>query len=266
MNDEVRRALTEAPLDVIGRLVSASNATLLCTFDSAVGPTRCVYKPTAGERPLWDFPDGSLGHREVAAALIADAVAVVTSTSALVPPTVWRDVGPFGPGMCQLWVEDAETSDVDVVAPDDVPTGWLVSVGGIDGRHQEVAVVHDDVADLRRLALFDLVVNNADRKGGHILRDPSGRLFGIDHGVTHHVENKLRTVLWGWAGTEITDDEAAALTAIAELVRGDLATELGEHLAPAELTGIRRRIRTLLRHRVFPTPQGEWPAIPWPVF
>lgn len=259
---EVRAALARQPLTVVGRLVSASNATLLCTLELHGLETRCVYKPVAGERPLWDFPTATLARREVATGVLAAAFGL-----ALVPPTVWRDGGPFGAGMCQLWIEDAEGgADVDVVPPDEIPPGWLVSVTGMDGGHREVAVVHADRPELRELALFDIVVNNADRKGGHIMRSPDGVLHAIDHGVTFHVEDKLRSVLWGWAGIELTVPEIARLESIGEQLRGELAEQLGEWLAGAEIKAVRRRIRNLVRDGRFPSPSGEWPSVPWPVF
>ena len=264
--DAVRRALTGAPIEVTGRLVSASNTTLLCSYEFEGQQVRCVYKPTAGERPLWDFGEGTLGRREVATALLADAIAEITDEPSLVPPTVWRTDGPFGEGMCQLWIEDAGGGDVDIVLPEEVPANWLVSVSGVDGRHREVLVVHDDRPDLRRLALFDLMINNADRKGGHILRDPAGRLLAIDHGVTMHTEEKLRTVLGGWGGKDLDPAEIDLLRTLGDLLGSELRSELAEWLDVAEVSALRRRIRGLLRRPRFPEPSGDWPAIPWPVF
>ena len=159
----------------------------------------------------------------------------------IVPPTVMRADGPFGPGMLQLWVETRD--DVD-------PAGLL---GTGDPR-------------LRRIAVFDAVVNNADRKAGHLLIRPDGRIQGVDHGVTFHVEPKLRTVLWEWRGTLLAQRELAVLRALAAELgpRGALGRRLGELVAPEEVAATRARVRDLLRTGRFPQPHPDWPAIPWP--
>ena len=164
--------LATGEIDIQGRLVDASNATMYCTIRAGGGQAACVYKPVAGERPLWDFPDGTLAGRELAAYLMSRA-----GGWDVVPPTVYRD-GPFGPGMCQLWI-DADES-VDLV---------------------ELARSGDDPR-LRQMSVFDAVVNNADRKIGHLLPMATGQLYGCDHGVCFSAEYKLRTVLWQWRGKQ----------------------------------------------------------------
>jgi uncharacterized repeat protein (TIGR03843 family) len=195
---DVSSALTllrRGDITVEGRLVDASNATLFCEIVLDGVDARCVYKPVAGERPLWDFPEGTLAGREVAAYAVSEATGW-----GVVPPTVMRD-GPFGPGMVQLWVEiDTDVDLVDVVAPDRVPSGWLRVLDALGSAGQPVVLAHADDERLRRMAVLDTVLNNADRKGGHVLPLPVGTVHGVDHGVTFHVEPKLRTVLWGWAG------------------------------------------------------------------
>lgn len=253
--------LSAGDLEVLGRLVDASNATLLCTVTTDAVEARCVYKPIAGERPLWDFPDGTLAGREVAAFLLAEAFG-----GNLVPPTVLRD-GPFGPGMCQLWVEtDPQEVLVDVVEPADVPPGWLHVLDAQGPRGRDVVLAHADDERLRRMAIFDVVVNNADRKGGHILPGPDGVVRGVDHGVAFHVEPKLRTVLWGFAGQQLTSAERAQL----EVVRAQLADRLGAELTGCltrrEVTACQRRVDRLLRDGCLPYPQDDWPTIPWPPF
>ncbi len=259
---ELLEALATAELSIVGRLVEASNATLLCTLSYRGESIRCVYKPTLGERPLWDFHDGTLGRREVATAVIAAQLELE-----LVPPTVWREGGPAGAGMCQLWIEGATGgTDVEVVTPDQIPAEWLVSVHGIDAQHREVVVVHADTQDLRRLALFDILVNNADRKGGHILRDTNAQVFAVDHGVTFHVEDKLRTVLWGWADSALSPDELSLLAQLAHELGGEFGQSLGAWLRPEEVAAVAERVDRLLAAGKFPTPSGDWPAVPWPVF
>jgi uncharacterized repeat protein (TIGR03843 family) len=227
--------LTGGTLEVEGRLVVASNATLYCTVRDGDREAHCVYKPVAGERPLWDFPAGSLAGREVAAYQVS-----VAAGWHLVPPTVYRD-GPFGPGMCQLWIESDET--VDVIA---------------------LARSHDHAA-LRRMAVFDAVVNNADRKIGHLLPDRDGNLFGCDHGVCFSEDYKLRTVLWQWRGRKLPMTAVEALRRLQRaLTDGDLGAELGKWLSPGEVEATRQRVDLLLEHRVHPFPPDDWPAVPWP--
>lgn len=254
-------ALREGELTVAGRLVEASNATLFCELRHGDLDARCVYKPVAGERPLWDFPDGTLAGREVAAYLVSDA-----SGWSVVPPTVLRD-GPFGPGMCQLWVEtDADVELVDVVAPEQVQPGWRQVLDALGADGEPVVLVHADDDRLRRMAVLDVVLNNADRKGGHVLPGPDGRVRGVDHGVSFHVEPKLRTVLWGWAGEQLRADEVMTLEALGCAVEEELGSALLEHLSGAEVTACRRRVDALLRAGHLPYPGGGWPAIPWPPF
>jgi uncharacterized repeat protein (TIGR03843 family) len=227
--------LTNGTLEVEGRLVVASNATLYCAVSDAGREAHCVYKPVAGERPLWDFPSGSLAGREVAAYRVS-----VTAGWHLVPPTVYRD-GPFGPGMCQLWIESDETVDIIALARS------------------------SDHAALREMAVFDAVVNNADRKIGHLLPDRDGRLFGCDHGVCFGEDYKLRTVLWQWRGRELPVTAVDALRRLeSALTCGDLNAELSQWLSNGEVEATRQRIDLLLRHRVHPFPPDDWPAVPWP--
>jgi uncharacterized repeat protein (TIGR03843 family) len=227
--------LANGSLEVEGRLVVASNATMYCTVRGGGREAACVYKLVAGERPLWDFPAGSLAGREVSAYLVSAAAGWH-----LVPPTVFRD-GPFGPGMCQLWIESDETIDVIALA-----------------RSQ-------DHPALRQMAVFDAVVNNADRKIGHLLPDPAGRLYGCDHGVCFAAEYKLRTVLWQWRGRVLPKPALEALRRLQQaLAGGELVTELGRWLSSTELEATRQRVELLLRHRIHPFPPDDWPAVPWP--
>ncbi len=158
----------------------------------------------------------------------------------VVPPTVHRD-GPFGEGMVQEWIH--ADPEVDVVA----------------------MVVGDDPR-LRRMAIFDAIVNNTDRKGGHLLPMPDGHVFGVDHGVTFATVPKLRTVLWGWMGTLLEPDEMAGVERAAAALDGDLAVQLRELLARPEVTATKRRVARLLKTGRFPRPDPNWPAVPWPAF
>ncbi|CUU58314.1 conserved hypothetical protein [Parafrankia irregularis] len=252
--------LRSGELEITGRLVDASNATLLCEIrldcavaDVAAGAgdgagadpggdgagrvtsARCVYKPVRGERALWDFPDGTLAARELAAYEVSEAM-----DPGIVPPTVMRP-GPFGEGMVQLWIDVDTTVDL-------------------------VELTRSDDPRLRRIALFDAVINNSDRKGGHLLPAPSGRVYGIDHGVTFHTDDKLRTLLWTWRGERLTARECTVLRGLSESLGGDLGERLTPLLTTAELAALQARVERLLARRRFPMPSADWPAIPWPPF
>jgi uncharacterized repeat protein (TIGR03843 family) len=261
---DVARALTllrNGDISVEGRLVDASNATLFCQICLDGVDATCVYKPVAGERGLWDFPDGTLAGREVASHLVSEATGW-----GVVPPTVLRE-GPFGPGMVQLWVEiDPDVDLVDVVAPNALPTGWLRVFDALGSGGQPVVLAHADDDRLRRMAVLDVVLNNADRKGGHVLPLPDGTVHGVDHGVTFHVETKLRTVLWGWAGEPLRETELEVLQQLSSQLDGELGTALGPLLTRAEVRATRRRIDRLITDAHLPFPGEGWPAIPWPPF
>ena len=254
-------ALRHGEITVRGRLVEASNATLFCELVAGRTETRCVYKPVAGERPLWDFPDGTLAGREVAAYLVSEATGW-----GVVPPTVLRE-GPFGPGMCQLWVEtDPAVRLVDVLPPGAVPEGWCHVLDALGAAGEPVVLAHADDLRLRRMSVLDVVLNNADRKGGHVIPGPDGVVRGVDHGVCFHVDTKLRTVLWGWAGSDLTAVERATLEQLAGALDGPLGTELLEFVSRREVSAARRRVQGLLSAGHLPYPGDGWPAIPWPPF
>jgi len=253
----VDAALLEDELVLRGRIMPASNA----TFVGEIGGVRVVYKPVAGERPLWDFPDGSLADREVAAYLVSE-----TLGWRVVPETWLRD-GPHGPGMVQRWQEpDEEQVAVTLVPEGRVPAGWRHVFDGLDGHDQPVSLVHEDSGPLRQMAVFDIVVNNADRKGGHVLEMTDGHRYGVDHGVTFHSDHKLRTVLWGWLDEPLTAAETAGLQTVLDCVRGDLGSALAAHLTDLEIDMVARRCQRLLGVGRMPAPRGDWPAIPWPPF
>ena len=251
------RPIEDGELVLHGRIIPASNA----TFVGEVDGTRVVYKPVAGERPLWDFPDGTLGFREVAAYAVSEALGWD-----VVPLTILRD-GPHGPGMVQLWREpDQQQEAVTIVRQGEHPPGYLHVFDGLDELDRPISLVHEDSAPLRRMAVFDVVVNNADRKGGHVLEMADGHRHGVDHGVTFHIEPKLRTVLWGWAGEPLGDDELAGLDRVVEALDGGPGERLHHLLSGFELERLRQRCERLRAAAVFPVPRGDWPAIPWPPF
>ena len=218
------RLLEVGELTVVGRIVSASNATFLATVAAGDSSATCVYKPVRGERPLDDFPDGTLSKRERAAYLVSDATGWD-----IVPPTVLRPDGPFGAGMAQLWIDVDEAADV-----------WAL-VNAADER-------------LRAVALFDAAVNNADRKGGHLLPTADGRIRGCDHGICFAAEPKLRTILWDWRGMPIRTRELTVLRELRAALYGRLCEQLRPLLAPVELQALVARVDRLLRTKLFPQP------------
>lgn len=236
MNPPVLELLTRGDIEVLGLLPYSSNYTFLAKLTGDGDETLAVYKPRRGERPLWDFAHGSLAAREVAAYLVAEAAAW-----SLVPPTVLRSDGPLGEGSLQLFVEHD---------PD---------------RHYFV-LMEERADDLRPFAAFDVVINNADRKAGHVLEDRGGRLWGVDHGVTFHVQPKLRTVIWEYAQEPLGAEVVEAL----ERLRPELedAAPLGRALsgllAGEEVAATRARVEALLASGTFPAPSTERP-LPWPL-
>jgi len=224
-------AIAQGELIVEGRFVDASNATLFAKCIYQENEISVIYKPIAGERPLWDFPDGNLANRELASYLLSEALELH-----LVPFTIVRD-GPFGPGMVQEWIEIDETIDVVELANSDNPR-------------------------IRALTLYDAIINNTDRKYGHILPTSDGRIFGCDHGVTFHEDPKLRTVLWHLSGVEFSTSELELLKR-AQIVSTSVVEGL---ITEAESAALLARIGRLLEAGTYPEPSDEWPAVPWPPF
>lgn len=222
-------------ISVEGRLVDASNATLFVEISDEASSVKAIYKPVAGERPLWDFPDGNLASRERAAYLVDQALGF-----SHIPLTILRD-GPFGFGMVQRWIEVDEDIDLELHFRKEDP-------------------------QLREVALLDAVINNTDRKIGHLLPDRDGHLYVCDHGVTFHVDDKLRTVLWQWAGQEISQGELQKLEVLLQLIASGALDELKSLLTEDEIAALVLRINRLISLKSFPEPNPEWPHIPWPPF
>lgn len=231
--------LATAEIKPRGFLANASNHTLLVQVGAAALGVHGVYKPSAGERPLWDFPSGTLANREVAAYLVSDFLGW-----AVVPPTVLRKEGPMGPGSVQLFV------------PHDPELHYFVLVEDRD-NHPALA----------RMALFDLVVNNADRKGSHVLLADDGRIQGCDHGVAFHAEPKLRTVIWDLGGYDVRAEWRADLARLALALTdgsGDLAAELATLLSAEEVAALAHRASILRGLRALPEIDPEQRPYPWP--
>lgn len=248
------------PMELTGRLVAASNASFLATVHTDVGEIAVIHKPIRGERGLWDFAPHTLGLREVAAHRVSAA-----GGFDVVPYTALTE-GPYGMGSTQRWVGPTEPEVlgeekglVDLVPAAEVPQGWHVVLHAEDEDGHLLAVVHADDPRLRRLAIFDALVNNADRKAGHLLPDED-RIFGCDHGISFHTEPKLRTLLWGWAATPLDEAERAMVTAAL-----DGLDDLAELLSEAEIDAIGERATALLSEGL-PEPRDDAPAVPWPLW
>ncbi len=234
------RALSEGELTIAGRVTEASNLVLWCELrvpwqlPRGAEMLHVVYKPIQGERPLADFPTGTLALREEAAWHVSE----VTGWS-IVPPTLVRD-GPAGRGMVQLWIETDDDTDI-----------------------LRMILTRDD--RLRRMSVFDVLVNNADRKGGHVLVTEAG-VHGCDHGICFAVEPKLRTVLWGWRDEQLTDDERDMLERVCGALDGGLREQLAPLLDASEIDALRSRAAELLRHGRLPNPDPYRHVVPWPPF
>ena len=249
---EVLEQLRTGELEVIGRLIGSSNQAMVVRVwpsmpaqgdagrPLAPEDLLAVWKPTRGERPLFDFPVGTLSRREVAAYLVSESIGW-----GIVPPTVLRD-GPFGEGMLQQWIDVDPDADV-------------------------IALVNGDDVRLRRVAAFDAIVNNTDRKAGHLLPIPGGHIHAVDHGVTFSPVPKLRTVLWSWEGDPFDAEEGAGLVRVSDSLGvasapGPLANVLRDLLAAPEIEATRARVADLLTSGRFPSPNPDWPALPWPPY
>ncbi len=223
------QTLLSQSMRVVGRLIDASNATLLAEIEFDNQTQKVIYKPVAGEKPLWDFQDGNLAHREYCAFLLSNRAGFD-----LVPNTVLRD-GPFGFGMVQEWIDTDEEIDI-------------------------INFAQSDDSQLKRMAIFDAIINNTDRKYGHLLYK-EGKLLGCDHGVTFHSEDKLRTVIWQFSGEKIDKQEMLLIESASAL---DYPNLFESYLTQDEIAAIYERINRLLKSGRFPSPSENWPAIPWP--
>lgn len=229
---DVKSIITDGQISITGRLVDASNATLFGQARLEDHEINVIYKPIAGERPLWDFPDGSLANREVAAFHFSEFAGFH-----IVPMTILRD-GPYGLGAVQEWITIDEEIDL-------------------------IELAQSEDLRLRKFVLFDAIINNTDRKIGHLLPATDGKLLGCDHGVCFHEEDKLRTVLWQWQGESFTEEEAGYLSSIRENF-SKFAAQVEELLTPDEIKATYSRVERLIYEGVFPSPSEDWPAIPWP--
>jgi hypothetical protein len=224
--------LQDGELRVVGRLVDASNATLLCDIGSEEEPVQVIYKPIAGERPLWDFPDGNLAHREVAAYRVSELLGLH-----VVPETILRE-GPFGLGSVQRWIDVDEDLDI-------------------------VAIAQSKSFAMEKIVLLDAIINNTDRKFGHILPISESEVYGCDHGLTFHSDDKLRTVLWQFSGDQIPENFLTSLNSFLDLLP---KSQMSDLLTDVEIFALENRVTILIEAGTYPFPSDEWPSVPWPPF
>ena len=228
--------LEHGSLEILGRLPYSSNYTFLATACLEGNEVRAVYKPRRGERPLWDFPEGTLAAREVAAYTISDA-----GGWGVVPPTVLRKDAPMGEGSLQEFIEH-------------------------DPNRHYFVLAEERLQDFPSLAAFDIVINNADRKGGHVIEDATGKLWAVDHGLSFNTEDKLRTVIWEFSGDPLDGAVVAQLSALKDMLLDSegLGGDLGSLLSPPEAAATLLRVEALLAEGVFPVPESEY-RLPWPL-
>lgn len=228
--------LEHGSLEILGRLPYSSNYTFLATACLEGSEVRAVYKPRRGERPLWDFPQGTLAAREVAAYTISDA-----GGWGVVPPTVLRTDAPMGEGSLQEFIEH-------------------------DPNRHYFVLAEERLQDFLSLAAFDIVINNADRKGGHVIEDATGKLWAVDHGLSFNTEDKLRTVIWEFSGDPLDGAVIAQLTALKDMLLDSegLGGDLGSLLSPPEAAATLLRVEALLAEGVYPVPESEY-RLPWPL-
>ncbi len=232
-DEHILTCLLEGKLTLQGEFMWGSNYTFLMQVEHPLGEYQAVYKPTKGVRPLWDFPSPTLARREVAAYLVDLAL-----QWKLVPPTVFRHDGPFGPGSIQAFIEHD-------------PEYHYFNFSEID-RHR-----------LRPVALFDLIINNADRKGSHILIDSDQKIWLIDHGICFHVQEKLRTVIWDYAGEPIPEALCQDLSTLRQKIN-HLDGQIHKYLSAAEITALLLRADRLVSSGHYPNPDPSRRHYPWP--
>lgn len=230
------RLLSHGQVELVGQIMSSSNAIFMTRVDDGDLQSLAIYKPQRGERPLWDFDHGTLCLREVATYVLSQ-----TLGWPLVPPTVLRD-GPYGPGALQLYID-------------------------ADYEANYFTFREEQLLDLCPVALFDVLANNADRKGGHLLLDPWNRIWAIDNALTFHSEPKLRTVIWDFAGEPIPEEYLADLRQLREhmALENALRQALTALLAEDEIAALQVRLTELLESAIFPHPDPTRRQVPWPI-
>ena len=252
--------LLSGEIEIVGLIPDSSNGALKVTIRGSNQSMEAIMKPEVSIRPLWDFPDLDLNNREYATYLLDRGLDLN-----YVPETVMRNVKGIGNSLIQEWVKESDNDLIIVKSPEDIPNDYLKVLQGYDELNKLITLAHKDVRDLRNLCLFDLVINNADRKGGHLLMDTDNKMWAIDHGVSWHQESKIRTVLWGWIDIAFNDKDITLLEKAKNVLQAWKEEDFN-YLSEIEIEQAIKRVDELLEINAFPQPGDQWPAVPWPIF
>ena len=252
--------LLNGEIEIEGLIPDSSNGALKVLVSDSKQSVEAIIKPEVSIRPLWDFPDLDLNNREYATYLLDRELNLN-----YVPDTVMRNVEGIGKSLIQEWVTESDNDLIIVKSPEDIPEEYLKVLQGYDELNKLITLAHKNNRDLRNLCLFDLVINNADRKGGHLLMDSANKMWAIDHGVSWHFESKIRTVLWGWIDETFNDQDIALLNNAKKVIQTCKDEEF-IYLSKEEIEQAIKRVEGLLKENAFPQPGNQWPAVPWPIF
>jgi len=252
--------LLNGEIEIEGLIPDSSNGALKVLVSNSKQSVEAIIKPEVSIRPLWDFPDLDLNNREYATYLLDRELNLN-----YVPDTVMRNVEGIGKSLIQEWVTESDNDLIIVKSPEDIPEEYLKVLQGYDELNKLITLAHKNNRDLRNLCLFDLVINNADRKGGHLLMDSANKMWAIDHGVSWHFESKIRTVLWGWIDETFNEQDIALLNNAKKVIQ-TWKNEEFIYLSEEEIEQAIKRVDGLLKENAFPQPGDQWPAVPWPIF
>ena len=252
--------LSSGKIEILGLIHESSNGALKARIELENNTIHAIIKPNALIRPLWDFPNTDLNNREIATFKLSESLKLN-----FVPTCVLREIKEIGTCLVQEWIEEVSNDLVIIRDNLEIPSDYRKVVNGYDELNKLVVLAHQDSDDLRKIALFDFIINNADRKGGHILKDKNQKIWVIDHGVSWHKENKLRTILWGWVGEELNPNDLTLLNIAQDVLNKWLSHEQ-TLISNDEIKAALTRIEVVLKEGKFPEPSKEWPAIPWPIF
>ena len=252
--------LLNGVIEIEGLIPDSSNGALKVLVSTSKQSVKAIIKPEVSIRPLWDFPDLDLNNREYATYLLDRELNLN-----YVPDTVMRNVEGIGKSLIQEWVTESDNDLIIVKSPEDIPEEYLKVLQGYDELNKLITLAHKNNRDLRNLCLFDLVINNADRKGGHLLMDSANKMWAIDHGVSWHFESKIRTVLWGWIDETFNEQDITLLNKAKKVIQTWKEEEF-IYLSKEEIEQAIKRVEGLLKENAFPQPGDQWPAVPWPIF
>ena len=257
---EIKSLLSIGEIEIEGLIPDSTNGALKLLITKGDEQIAAIAKPDVSIRPLWDFPKMDLNKREYATFLFDRKLEL-----GFVPETVIRDISGIGNALVQHWIRESENDLIIVQSPDNIPKSYLRVLQGYDELNKLITLAHKDDQDLRKLCLIDLIINNADRKGNHLITDGNNKMWAIDHGVSWHEEPKIRTVLWGWINQEFNDGDLDLLSLAKSTLEDWLANDF-QYLENSEIECALERLDELVKNKRFPAPGSEWPAVPWPIF